>query len=154
MVDSGYALRVSQRTFSVPASEPQPGPPPIQVGYEPGVCNIGPAEIARRRRTGHVGALASIVLLALLVAIDAPPVARLLLAVPATIAATGYLQAWLRFCAGFGALGVYNFAEVGRIESVAEAAARGRDRRRALQIGAASVGIGLAIGLIAVLLPI
>ena len=31
--------------------------------YEPGVCNIGPAEIARRRRSGHVGALITIGLL-------------------------------------------------------------------------------------------
>lgn len=31
---------------------------PIQIaspdGYQPGVCNIGPAEIARRRNFGHV----------------------------------------------------------------------------------------------------
>jgi hypothetical protein len=26
-------------------------------GYRPGVCNIGAAEIARRRRAGHVGLL-------------------------------------------------------------------------------------------------
>jgi len=39
--------------------------------YRPGVCNIGPDEIARRRMAGHVGLLAAIVLFAVLVAIDA-----------------------------------------------------------------------------------
>ena len=73
--------------------------------YQPGVCNIGPAEIARRRRSGHVGVLASVVLLVLLVAIDAPPLARLLVALPAAGAASGYLQAWFHFCAGFGSRG-------------------------------------------------
>ena len=41
---------------------------PTADGYRPGVCNIGPAEIARRRRAGHVGALATVGLLAVLAA--------------------------------------------------------------------------------------
>ena len=46
-------------------------------GYQPGVCNIGPAEIARRRRAGHTGLLATVALFAILVAMqqihDFPP---------------------------------------------------------------------------------
>ena len=124
---------------------------PDQAGYVPGVCNIGPAEIAQRRRSGHVGMIATGALFALLVAVDAPPAAHLLLAAPATIAAAGYLQAWLRFCAGFGALGVFNLGEVGPTEAVADAGARARDRLRALQIGLASLGIGLAVAVTAFL---
>jgi hypothetical protein len=122
-------------------------------GYQPGTCNIGPAEIARRRRAGHVGLGAAIVLLAGLVAIGAPPPVRLLVALPAAAAASGYLQARFRFCAGFGSRGIYNFGELGQTLKVEDVEARRRDRARATQIGLASVAIGVAVGLVAVGLP-
>lgn len=123
-------------------------------GYQPGICNIGPAEIARRRRAGHVGLGVSIVLLVGLVAIGAPPPVRLLIALPAAAMASGYLQARFRFCAGFGSRGIYNFGELGQTLQVEDAEARRRDRARATQIGLASVAIGVAVGLVAVLLPL
>lgn len=123
-------------------------------GYQPGVCNIGPAEVARRRLVGHVGLVATVLLLALLVVLDAAPIARLLVALPAAAAATGYLQAYLRFCAGFATAGVYDFGEVGPREPVVDPAARAADRARALRIYLASAAIGLVVGIIAVLLPI
>ncbi len=121
--------------------------------YQPGVCNIGPAEIARRRRAGHVGLVAGLGLLVALVAIDAPPIARIVVALPAAVSASGYLQARLRFCAGFGSRGVFNFGDVGPTEQVVDDEARRRDRDRARQIGLASGLIGLAIGVAAVMLP-
>ena len=70
------------------------------------------------------------------------------------IAASGYLQAWLRFCAGFGSVGVFNFGDVGTTDAVVDAAARKADRRRALQISLASFAIGIAVGIVAVALPV
>jgi hypothetical protein len=122
--------------------------------YEPGVCNIGPAEIARRRRSGHAGLLVSVVLFAALVAVGAPHWTRLLLVLTAAVSASGYLQAWFHFCAGFGSRGVYNFGPLGTVQSVADAAARARDRRRSLEIGLAGLAAGLVVGIGAVLLPI
>jgi hypothetical protein len=124
------------------------------VDYEPGVCNIGPAEIARRRRAGHTGLIAAIGLFAILVLVDAPDWARFLIAIPAIGAASGYLQAYLKFCAGFGAAGVFNFGELGPKERVQANEDRARDRMRAFQIGAASFAIGITAGLIAVILPL
>ena len=50
-------------TIASPAAFAASGPPipaaplmDVTPDYRPGVCNIGPAEIARRRRSGHVGA--------------------------------------------------------------------------------------------------
>lgn len=127
---------------------------PARDRYEPGVCNIGPAEIARRRRAGHVGVLASLVVLVVLVAIGAPPLWRLLLILPAGAAASGYLQAWLRFCAGFGSIGIFNFGALGERVEVIDDEARSRDRRRSREIGLATVATGVAAGIIAMLLPL
>lgn len=123
-------------------------------GYQAGVCNIGPAEIRRRRRTGHVGLIATVGLAALLIAGGAPPLARLLVGAPAMLAASGYLQAHLRFCAAYGTLGLQNFGEAGEAVAVADADARARDRARSRQIGLASFGIGAAVGVLAALLPL
>ena len=103
--------------------------------YEPGVCNIGPAEIAARRRTGHVGVLVTLIAFVFLIAVDAPTPWRLLLFLPADIAASGYLQARLHFCANFGMRGVFNFSDqLQDTDSVLAAEARARDRRKALQV--------------------
>lgn len=123
------------------------------IEYRPGVCNIGPAEIARRRRAGHVGLLLTVAVLAALVAIGAPPLARLVLILPATVAASGYLQAWLKFCAGFGSRGIFNFGPVGDTQPVVDEDARSRDRARANRIGLASLVIGVAAGVLAAVLP-
>lgn len=125
-----------------------------QSAYRPGVCNIGPDEIARRRRAGHVGLLATVALFSVFVVVDAPALARLLVALPAAVAASGYLQAHFRFCAGFGSRGIYNFGPLGRTETVGDADARARDRSRANQIGLASLLIGVAVGIVAALLPL
>jgi hypothetical protein len=124
------------------------------VAYEPGVCNIGPAEIARRRRSGHAGLIVSVVLFALLLFVGAPHWTRLALVLTAGGSASGYLQARLHFCAGFGSSGVYNFGPLGTVERVADRTARSRDRRRSLEIGLASLAVGLVVGIAAVLLPI
>ncbi len=120
--------------------------------YVPGTCNIGPAEIARRMRIGHVGLVATAVLAAVLLALDASPAWRLTLAIPASAAAAGYLQARMRFCFDFGFRGVYNFDALGQQERVIAEEARAQDRRHAVGIAAASGGIGLAVALLSMLL--
>ena len=122
--------------------------------YQPGVCNIGPGEIRRRRRAGHGGLVATVGLLAGLIAIGAPPAARLLVGLPAAVSASGYLQAQLRFCAAYGARGVFNLGEeAGITTGVASEDARAADRRKANLIGVAAGGVGAATAIVAVLLP-
>lgn len=132
----------------------RPAPLPVEGEYRPGACNIGPAEVARRRRAGHVGLVATAVPLAVLVAIGAPPAARLIVALPAAAAASGYLQAMLHFCPGFGSRGVFNFGPLGQTLDVADDDARARDRSRAIQIGLASLAISAAVGVGAAFLPL
>ena len=129
------------------------GSHPINVvGYSAGVCNIGPEEIYRRRMSGHAGLIVSVGLFAVLAAVGAPHWTRLTLVLTAGASASGFLQAWLHFCAG--SKGVFNFGPLGTVQLVADPGARSRDRRRSQEIGLASLAIGLAVGIGAAFLPV
>ena len=142
-------------TISATALRGTPLTPAHEDGqYIPGVCNIGPQEIARRRRTGHFGLIVSVVVLVALIVVDAPPLLRLVLFFPVALSASGYLQAYLKFCAGFGQIGVFNFGDRSAIEHIEDKAARRKDRVKAWQISIFSGVIGLAVAIAAVLLPI
>ena len=121
--------------------------------YRAGVCNIGPAEIARRRRTGHFGAAATVALFFVLLVTDTPHWWRLALFAPAALCAAGYLQAATRFCANYGWRGVFNFGDAGfgGTTSVAETAARRADRVKAAQIGLGSAVFGTVVAVAALL---
>jgi hypothetical protein len=118
--------------------------------YIPGTCNIGPEEIALRRRAGHVGLAVTAALGAALLRSDLHPAWRLALALPAAGAASGYLQARQRFCANYGFRGLYNFDARGHEQPVAVTGAEEADRRRSLEITATSAAIGLGVALVAV----
>jgi predicted lipase len=117
--------------------------------YVPGSCNIGPDEIALRRRVGHAGLAVTAALGAALLRSDLHPAWRLTLAVPAAGAASGYLQARQRFCANFGWRGVYNFDRLGQERPATGDHTQTEDRRRAWQITAASAAIGVGVALVA-----
>jgi hypothetical protein len=119
--------------------------------YAPGTCNIGPEEIAIRRRAGHTGLAVTAALATLLLRSDLHRAWRLTLALPAAGAASGYLQARQRFCANYGFRGLYNLDARGQEQPVARTQAREADRRRALQITATSAAIGLGVALAATL---
>ncbi len=122
--------------------------------YQPGVCNIGPAEIRRRRQIGYLGLAAAVALAAVLLAFDAPAWTRLLIALPVAGALSGFIQAQTRFCAGFGMAGIQNMGELGDQIQVQDAAARAADRRKALLIQGAAIAGGLAAGIIFAILPL
>ncbi len=133
--------------------------PPISYGtpsgqYRPGVCNIGPAEIARRRRSGMVGIGAALALGVGLLLVGAPTASRWLVALPLAVGAVGLLQARLRFCAAYGATGIRNFGYLGQAERVDDPAARRADRARSAAIVVAAGVVGLAGALVLVLLPL
>jgi len=117
--------------------------------YIPGVCNIGPAERAKRRQSGLVGILASIVLMVTLVAIGAPRGWRLSVFIPVSAAALGYLQGSFHFCVGFGLKGLYNVINsAGITDNVSMAEYREKDRNKAFTIIFLSLAIGIGIALL------
>lgn len=103
--------------------------------YIPGVCNIGRAEIRQRKLIGWVALATTIGIWIAFGVFAVAPLWRLTLFVPASIAATGFLQAAWHFCATFGVLGVSNFGpNVGNTDTVEQAEFRRQDRRTAIKI--------------------
>ncbi len=125
-----------------------------QADYRPGACNIGPAEIAQRRRFGIVGVALAAVLAVAFIAIGAAPGVRLLVALPLAGGAIGLLQARFRFCVAFAMAGLRNFGPLGAEERVEDAVAHNADLRRAATVVVAGLAIGLAGGVALALLPI
>lgn len=115
--------------------------------YIPGVCNIGPAEIKKRKQAGWMGLVATVVLWALFMLFDVPAAWRLTLFIPAMMSATGFLQAYMRFCAYFGFANLFNFDEVGKTDTVVQAEFRAKDRRKAWQIVLLSVAVGVVVAI-------
>ena len=122
--------------------------------YQPGVCNIGPAEIRRRRQIGYLGLAGAIALALVLLAIDAPTWTRLALALPVAAALEGFIQARERFCAGFAMAGVQNFGELGTQTAIEDDEALAADRRKAMSIHATAITGGLIAGIAFALLPL
>lgn len=117
--------------------------------YIPGVCNIGPAERVRRIRGGWAGLIVMLVSEGLFIIFHVGAPWRLFLFLPATVGATGFLQAAFHFCAAFGFSGVFNFtADVGKTDTVEQAAFRRKDRAKALQIVSYSILIGIVVALL------
>jgi hypothetical protein len=121
--------------------------------YIPGVCNIGPAEINRRRRSGWLGLGLTIILWLAFWVFHVPALWRFLLFLPAFLSAEGFLQTVFHFCAGFGMQGVFNFgSELGKTETVEQLEFRRKDQQKALLISLYSALIGIAIAILGFLL--
>ncbi|HET7168937.1 MAG TPA: hypothetical protein VFI69_07005 [Candidatus Limnocylindrales bacterium] len=122
--------------------------------YQAGACNIGPAEIARRRRGAVIGLAATVLLGIGLVAIGAPAIARLLVFPPLAGALIGFEQARRHFCVGFAMAGLRNFGPLGSPDRITDGADLARDRRAGLVIVAYCSAIAAVVTLLFAALPI
>src|SRR4051812_39677350 len=107
---------------------------PAPGDYRPGACNIGPREIAKRRAFGVAGIAATFVLAIVLVAIDAPQIARAIVLIPLWGALVSLEQARRRFCAAFAFAGIRSVNGSDATESVADAADLAVDRAAATRM--------------------
>ena len=123
-------------------------------GYQAGACNIGPQEIARRRRAGLTGIAIAVILGFLLVVIAAPPLARVLVFLPLAGGLVSLEQARRRFCVGFAMAGLRNFGPLGAQESITDGADRAADRRAALVMVGYMSAIAAVFTIVFVFLPI
>ena len=116
-------------------------------------CNIGPDELARRRRSAIVFTGVAAVIAVALVALHVPPLVRLSIFPFAAGAAVTWLQVVHRFCVAFGALGVENFGRLGQEHGV-DPGQRAADRRRATQLILEGSLIGAVVAFAMAVLPV
>ena len=126
----------------------------MTVADRPGTCNIGPAEIARRRRSAMFVTGVAAIAAALLVLGGGPPIVRLAIFPLAAAAAVTWLQVIRRFCVAFGAAGVRNFGSLGSTERLEDPAERAAHRNAALRMVVEGVVYGAVATGILVLMPV
>lgn len=127
----------------------------MELTYAPGACNIGADEIARRRKAATAGLVACIGLAVALIAFGSAPGGseRLLVALPLTGAAIGWIQARRRFCMAYGLAGTFNLGKIGEMSRVSDQVALVADRRTALIIAARGLAVGVGGALLFLVLP-
>ena len=124
-------------------------------GYVAGACNIGPWEIRRRRTFAIVGLVLAAVVLAVLLAVDAPRAARLVLILPLWGGLFSWLQARRRFCAGFAVAGIFNFGAGDETrQAIRDDEAHRADMLAVLRMTRDSFLLALPMTILAVLLPL
>lgn len=122
--------------------------------YRAGVCNIGPEEIARRRRAGLTFVGTAIVIAIGLIVVGAPWWARVAIFAPLASGLISLEQARRHFCVGFAMAGIRNFGALGSPDRVAKAADRAADRRAALVLSGYMSAIAAVITAGVALVPI
>lgn len=116
------------------------------VAYEPGTCNIGPAERSKRRYIGYLGFLAGLAVVVAVPILRLDVIWVLASAAPFYAGFLGLLQARAGFCAGFGLAGVYDVSQGGgERRDVADPEARRADRWRAVTMQLEAVGLSVVL---------
>ena len=120
--------------------------------YIPGACNIGKAEINKRKQFGIIGLILTAFAYSLFVYFEVSRGVRFLTFIPAVISAIGFLQARMRFCVYYGLAEMFNFDSLGKSSKVENDEFVRKDKKRARLIIYSSVLIGIVVGLIAVVI--
>lgn len=120
--------------------------------YIPGMCNINPQEIAQRRMIGNIGLIITLILITLFVSFAIDAVFRVIVFIPAFLAATGYLQARNKFCVGYAGAKQHH-ADDGEVVTISDETALAADKKKARMINLHAITIAVLVTLIVVLLP-
>lgn len=120
--------------------------------YIPGMCNINPKEVAQRRMIGNIGLIATLVLTVLFVCFGITWPFRLIIFIPAFLAATGYLQARNKFCVGYAGANQHH-ADDGEVVTISDKDALAADKKKARTINLQALGIALLITALVLIVP-
>jgi hypothetical protein len=119
------------------------------VEYQSGTCNIDRSEARKRYTMGAAGFLSGAGIIGLIYSGTLPSNLTPAVSIPLFAGFLGVLQGYLNFCAGFGMKGVESTGK--EPEQVDDAEGREKDRRRSLEIVAASAALSAAVTLVAML---
>ncbi|MFD1570795.1 hypothetical protein [Halorubrum laminariae] len=109
------------------------------MSYQPGVCNIGPAQQRRRLLLGVGSLVAAVALVGATLALSWPRWVLLASVFPLYGAALGIIQYRERFCIGFAGIGVFDVGD--GTNEVADEAALAADRKKAVTLNLKAIAI-------------
>lgn len=121
--------------------------------YIAGSCNIGGAEITRRRIVALLGLILTLSSTATLISNDATRQSRLTVFLPALVMSIGWVQSRKRFCLAYGFAGTFNLGTLGKLSKVSDPSARAADRKMALKILGQSAAYAVVVTALVVALP-
>ena len=121
--------------------------------YSSGSCNIGGAEVHRRKVSGVIGAVFAVAYYVVCISLNAPKEIRAIIFIPLVLAWTGLLQSRRKFCVAFGLMGVFNFEKLGETTRIVEVDERYRDRKRALLMLGQAIALSAVSALVFTLIP-
>jgi hypothetical protein len=122
--------------------------------YQAGVCNIGPSEVARRRKVASLGGALYISFLAFAILKDFSSVTTLTALFPAIIFSVGFIQSRRKFCLAYGLMGSFNFQKLGSLTQVEDQISLKADRSTAISILTQALGLALLLTSLAIALNI
>lgn len=119
--------------------------------YTPGVCNIGPEELARRRQSMYFGIAGLIIITAgFFVRSSFLPettvvdvLSYLVIFIVAFGTGISFLQVRMKFCVAFGVMAVQNFGKLGESDKVQDDEARKKDRAKVIQMTLYAIGFSV-----------
>lgn len=122
--------------------------------YIPGTCNIGAAEIKKRKVGTIISAILMVGVLILFQLMSIDGIWRFFLFFPATLFAINFLQVYFKFCVAFGLKGVFNFGDLGKSNSRVSSEHRRKDRKKSILMIGSGLLFGLAVSILYYFLPI
>ena len=120
--------------------------------YQAGVCNIGGAEVAKRKQLSYVGGLIFILFLLTAVFQDFSLSQTSVAMAPAILFSVGFIQSRRKFCLAYGLMGTFNFAKIGTLTRIEDRDSLKADRGTAISILLQSLGLALLLTSIALAL--
>ena len=120
--------------------------------YISGACNIGPAEIKKRKQGAYLGGALYLVISIFLIATNASSATRLWVFLPATLFAVGYIQSKRKFCVAYGFLGIFNFEKLGKTTKIKVNEQLKADRKYALKLSAQALLLAIILTLLTILI--
>lgn len=124
-----------------------------KTNYVPGVCNINPQEIKKRRQAGHFGLAMTILLVAIALILHVSWVFRIVVIIPAFLSTIGYLQARNHFCVGYAGA-KQQHADNGDVVTITDKDAIELDKRKTRSMNLQATIIAAAVTAIVCVIPL
>lgn len=113
--------------------------------YQAGVCNIGGAEVAKRKQLSYIGGAIFLLFILIATVQDFSKKETAVAFGPAVLFSVGFIQSRRKFCLAYGLMGTFNFQKIGALTRVEDRDSLKADRSTAISILAQSLGLALLL---------